>query len=219
MDRSRLIIIPAYNEEKTIENIVRRASVFGKVVVVDDCSTDNTVKISRDAGAYVLSSEKNYGYDETLNRGFAYAVDNHFENIVTIDADGEHDPALLKEFFSALAIQGNALVLGMRPSKQRFAEIVMGWYIRKVFGAEDILCGMKGYTLATLKASKAGGGANVGTGAAVESLRRREPFRQIKVWGKPRLDSPRFGRKIQGNIKIFKAFFRILVDDIKGAAR
>jgi len=214
MDRSRLIIIPAYNEADTIKDIVRKASAFGMVVVTDDHSTDETAKIARDAGAQVLSSETNLGYEEMLNRGFAYAMAHGFESIVTIDADGEHDPSLIEAFFVALTAGHNALVLGIRPRKQRFSEIVMGWYFRRVFGVDDILCGMKGYRLATLKTSKLAGGAHVGTGAVIEALRRREPFTQIHVWGRPRADSPRFGDKIRGNIKIFGVFFRILVDDL-----
>ncbi|MCB5363034.1 glycosyltransferase family 2 protein [Pusillimonas sp. CC-YST705] len=210
MDRSRLIIIPAYNEEKTIGEIVCKAKVYGTVLVVDDFSSDKTVEIARASGAEVLVPSSNGGYENTLNRGFTYALEKGYQNVVTIDADGEHEPSLLNDFFHVLETTHCHLVLGIRPRKQRLAEVVMGYYFNFIFGAKDILCGMKGYSIVALRNSELPGGAGIGTAAAVHALRKGEAFQQIDVWGKPRVDSPRFGNRIRGNIKIFKVFFNII---------
>ncbi len=148
MDRSRIaILIPAFREAATIGSVVRAAREHAEVIVVDDASPDETGAEAARAGAIVIRNETNLGYDGTLNRAFEEALARGFAYAITMDADGEHDPALVASFKSLLADEGMPLVLGVRPHKQRFAEIVMGLYVRLRFGARDILCGMKGYDL------------------------------------------------------------------------
>ena len=74
MERSKIvIIIPALNEEKTISKIVKECRKYGKVIVVNDGSKDNTAFLAREAGAFVINNSKNLGYEKSLNRGFKLA--------------------------------------------------------------------------------------------------------------------------------------------------
>lgn len=212
MGGSRLaIIIPAYREAASIGRVVEAARAHGDVIVVDDCSPDATGPLAANAGATVVRNEVNRGYDGTLSRGFEEAARLGFSHAVTMDADGEHDPATLVHFRRLLLEEAVPLVLGVRPRKQRLAEVVMGWYVRARFGVRDILCGMKGYDLALWRAN--GGfdhSDSIGTELAINSLRRGEVFRQVPVPGTRRRDAPRFDRRFRANMRIFAALIRTM---------
>ena len=71
MDRSKVgIIIPAYNEEDTILDVIKKCQKYGKVIIIDDGSDDNTINLLRDQKVVLIKHIKNLGYDEALNSGF-----------------------------------------------------------------------------------------------------------------------------------------------------
>jgi len=103
MDRSRIgIVIPALNESATIEAVVSAAGRYGMPIVVDDGSTDNTGNLALLAGAIVVTHADNQGYDNAINSGFNKAVNSGYELIITLDADGQHDPTLIQKFIDAI---------------------------------------------------------------------------------------------------------------------
>ncbi|MCF8469447.1 MAG: glycosyltransferase family 2 protein [Parvibaculum sp.] len=216
MDRPRTaILIPAFQEEGTIGAVVRAASAYAAVIVVDDASPDGTGAQAAEAGAVVVRNETNLGYDGSLNRAFEKALELNFDFAITMDADGEHDPTLISGFQSVLTDREVPLVLGVRPRKQRFAERVMGLYIRARFGVRDILCGMKGYDLKLVIENGGFDNTNsIGTELALNSIRHGAPFRQLPVHGTPRQDAPRFDRRLRANWRILSALGRIIRQDI-----
>ena len=203
------VVIPAFCEAATIGPVVVAAKRFAEVLVVDDCSSDETGKRAEEAGATVVRNPENRGYDGTLSRGFEEAFARGYSHVVTMDADGEHDPATLASFRNCLIGEGYPLVLGYRPRKQRVAELVMGWYFRARFGVRDILCGMKGYDLALWQQN---GGfdhtESIGTELATMALRRGIKFTQVPVSGTRRADAPRFDRRLRANMRILSALLR-----------
>lgn len=108
-----VIVMPAYNEEKTVAGVVREAKKYGKVVVVDDASKDSTSAEAKKAGAIVVRHAKNGGLGTALRTGFSKALAMKADVIVTIDADGQHDPKEIKKFIS-LINKGYDFVLGTR---------------------------------------------------------------------------------------------------------
>jgi len=85
--------IPAYNEEKTIAKIVLKAQkIVDKVIVCDDGSDDMTGEIAERLGAEVLRHERNLGYGASLRSLFDKARELDADVMVTLDADGQHDP-------------------------------------------------------------------------------------------------------------------------------
>ena len=209
------VVIPAYREEATIGPVVTAAMDYGDVLVIDDCSPDATGERAAAAGATVLRNDPNRGYDGTLTRGLQEAAARHFTHVVTMDADGEHDPRTLALFRAKLLDEGYPLVLGYRPHKQRFAEIMMGGYLRARFGVRDILCGMKGYRLSDCRgATGFDFHDSIGTGLATHALRRKVRFAQVPVSGTPRVDAPRFDRLLRANVRIFAAFWRFVRQDL-----
>lgn len=211
-----VVIIPAYREGMTIGPVVAAARAHAPVIVVDDCSPDDTSARAIAEGATVVRNEVNCGYEGSLNRGFAKAQEMGFEYAVTLDADGEHDPSLVADFRKLLTEEKIPLVLGVRARKHRFAEIVMGLYVKIRFGADDILCGMKGYEL-RLVAERGGFdfSRSIGTEVAIDAMRRGTPFRQVSVYGRPRQDSPRFDRRFAANWRILKALGAIIKHDLR----
>src|SRR3989344_5319417 len=86
------IIIPARNEEKTIAAVISGAKKYGRVIVVDDGSTDSTAAEAQKTGAIVLQHIVNLGKGCALKTGCDYAVREYSKKIVVIDADAQHDP-------------------------------------------------------------------------------------------------------------------------------
>lgn len=113
-----VITIPAYNEEKTIEEVIRRVpkDLAGKtrVVVVNDGSTDRTEEVARGAGAEVITFRRNRGLAEAFRKGIKYAISVNADVIVNIDADDQYEPKEIKKLIEPI-IKGQAdLVLGSR---------------------------------------------------------------------------------------------------------
>lgn len=106
-------IIPAYNESATIGPVID--GVFphvDDVVVVDDCSSDDTRSIASEHGATVIPHAINVGVGGALRTGYRYALEREYDVIVQIDGDGQHDPQYLPVLLDA--IEDNDIVVGSR---------------------------------------------------------------------------------------------------------
>ncbi len=91
-----LIIIPAYNEEKNIGELLDKLKApeiaqFADVLVMDDASKDKTRQIVLEKGLEVVTHVFNLGYGSGLQVGYKYAINNGYEYVVQMDADGQHD--------------------------------------------------------------------------------------------------------------------------------
>jgi len=111
---SLLALIPAYQEGPRIADVVERTRAFLPVVVVDDGSTDDTALRAETAGALVLRQVPNAGKGAALRAGFRHALATEAPAVVTLDADGQHDPAEIPRFLAAFAAGGPELVIGRR---------------------------------------------------------------------------------------------------------
>lgn len=108
-----LVVVPAYNEQATIGDVIRLVPVGIPTVVIDDGSTDGTGVAARDAGATVVRHIMNRGLGGALRTGFLCALRNGFDAVITLDADGQHDPREILSFISALE-SGDDIVVGHR---------------------------------------------------------------------------------------------------------
>jgi glycosyltransferase involved in cell wall biosynthesis len=114
-DRKFCVIIPAYREEGRIGKVIEGVSKHAEhVVVVDDGSPDNTAAEAEKAGALVLRHGVNRGKGIALNTGFDYARKNGFEFVITLDADGQHDPDDIPAFVDAYRRTGTPVLIGNR---------------------------------------------------------------------------------------------------------
>ncbi len=96
-------VIPAHDEEPRIGAVVRAAREHLPVIVVDDGSSDATADRAREAGATVIDQRPNQGKGAALRAGFRQAIEDGAAAILTLDADGQHDPAEIPRFLAAWA--------------------------------------------------------------------------------------------------------------------
>jgi glycosyltransferase involved in cell wall biosynthesis len=113
-----IAVIPAYQAASTLDEVVRQTAEYLPVVVVDDGSTDQSSAVATTAGAEVLRQEPNQGKGAALRRGFAHALDRGAEAVLTLDADGQHDPACAPDFLDAWRARGAPLIIGRRDFRQ-----------------------------------------------------------------------------------------------------
>ena len=95
-----LIIIPAFNEEAGIAQVVRgirTAHPELEILVINDGSADRTAEVAAAAGAIVLSHNFNMGYGVTIQTGYKFAYEKGYRYIVQIDGDGQHDPSFISQ--------------------------------------------------------------------------------------------------------------------------
>ena len=109
-----LAVIPAHDEAPRIDPIVRGALHSVAVVVVDDGSTDATAQVAEAAGATVLRQHPNQGKGAALRVGFRHALESGADAVVTLDADGQHDPSELPGLLKARTDSAAELVIGRR---------------------------------------------------------------------------------------------------------
>ncbi|MBA3064498.1 glycosyltransferase family 2 protein [Candidatus Woesearchaeota archaeon] len=147
------VVIPAHNEEKHIEKVIKKAKKFAKnILVVDDGSQDKTSAVAEKSGAFVLKHIVNLGKGAALKTGCEYAIKNKAEKIVVLDADGQHDPKEIPEFVKAL---DNAdIVFGYRRLNKNMPFVLRygNWFIffmaKLLFGLKiaDTQCGYRSFT-------------------------------------------------------------------------
>jgi glycosyltransferase involved in cell wall biosynthesis len=209
-----VIVIPAWNEEKTIEKVINGVKSKAKIIVVNDCSSDQTSELAERAGAIVVNHSENKGYDAALSSGFDKAAEHGFNYIITFDADGQHISESIDKMITKLE-EGFHLVLGVRPKKARLTEEIMGWYFKARFGVEDILCGVKAYHIDLYNGNKGFDHINsIGSELSLYALKKNIAFEQIPLTVLDREDASRFGNALKGNLRIAKAFTRILKKDL-----
>ena len=115
LDSEVLIVVPAYNEDATIAQVVTGIHSEGfSCVVVDDGSEDNTSVVAKQAGAAVLSLPFNVGVGGALRCGFRYAVENGFTAVIQCDADGQHQSHHFQDLIRTANETQADFVLGSR---------------------------------------------------------------------------------------------------------
>lgn len=211
-ERLRLAaVIPALNEARSIEGVVRQLSLSAMVIVVDDGSTDDTAALARSAGAQVISHQSNRGYDAALETGLRTARELGCSFAVTMDADGQHDPNLL-ELFSNVLKGGANLVVGHRDATQRWSEALFCLFGRAVWGLNDPLCGMKGYRLSILdNVTALNTYRSIGTELSLRLIECGVQATQVKIKTRKRDGISRFGVGIIANMRICKALWLGLI--------
>ncbi len=110
-----LIVIPAFNEEASIAEVVLKAKAFSPdVLVYDDGSSDKTSDVAEKNGAIVIRNDRNRGYGRALNTLFQTAIIMKADFVITIDSDGQHDPDQIPRLLQPLIENKADIVIGSR---------------------------------------------------------------------------------------------------------
>jgi glycosyltransferase involved in cell wall biosynthesis len=109
------VLIPSYNEARTIAKMVSELKAKGLTVyVVDDGSTDDTALIAQAEGAVVVKHKYNKGKGASLREGFSHILKKHFDTVLVMDADGQHKTQDVEAFFMTISKTGADIVIGNR---------------------------------------------------------------------------------------------------------
>jgi glycosyltransferase involved in cell wall biosynthesis len=146
-------VIPAFNEGNCIQPVIEQARKYvDKVIVVDDGSTDSTNLITSKSNVICLKHMINLGKGAALKTGCDFAVKNGAGNIITIDADAQHDPNDIPKFVQNL--KDNDVVLAYRKLDRNMPLVLKfgNWFINKtiryLYGIriKDSQCGYRAFT-------------------------------------------------------------------------
>jgi len=127
-----MAVIPAYNEAKHIAQIVEQTRQILPVLVIDDGSKDNTAELAEAAGAEVIRLSPNRGKGAAMRAGFSRALELGCEAVITLDADGQHNPREIDRFLEVYKAQPVDLIIGKRdfskmPLSRRLANTAGRW--------------------------------------------------------------------------------------------
>ena len=147
------VLIPAYNEDEYISEVVKGAlKIVPRVLVVDDGSSDQTVPVAESAGAEVICHPVNQGKGAALQTGFKAIFSDGGEAVIVMDGDGQHDPEELPKFIKCAGESGAGIVLGNRLEASagmprirywtnRTMSIILSWLSGQ--GIPDSQCGYR----------------------------------------------------------------------------
>ncbi|KJJ85688.1 glycosyl transferase family 2 [Candidatus Omnitrophus magneticus] len=149
-----IVLIPSYNEAKTIRALVETIKKMRlSVLVVDDGSTDATEKEARASGAIVLRNEKNQGKGASIKLGLIYIFNKtNYEWVVFMDGDAQHDPRDIISLMNASSSNNADMVIGNRmgetknmPRPRYYTNIFTSWIVSSLCGQkiDDSQCGYR----------------------------------------------------------------------------
>ena len=150
------VLIPSYNEEARVGQVVREARKHAdRVLVVDDGSADRTAQAAAAAGAEVIRHRENLGKGAALKTGLKALVERGSDPVIVLDGDGQHDPAEIPGFLAEARRSGAGIVLGNRMAAAESMPFVRYWTNRTMSAILSRLAGQKvpdtqcGYRLLT----------------------------------------------------------------------
>lgn len=207
-----LILIPAFNEEKTIKKIIQNVKVFGDVLVINDGSKDRTKDIAVKNDVFVISHSLNLGYDQAINSGLNFFVKKKYKYVITIDADGQLPAKYIKLFKKKLKNKIN-IVCGVRSRVDRIGEKIFLFFSKFIWNLKDPLCGMKGYSFGYVKKyfKKKILFQSISTELLIRGKIRKINISEVKIKNKTRSDESRFGTGVLTELKIIFTFFKCLI--------
>ena len=192
MKMKSIALIPAHNEEKTIQKVIKHLKSLNlNSIVIDDGSIDNTSKLAKKSGALVIRHDENKGKGEALKTGFNYILKNlpEVNNVIILDADMQYSPKDSIKILDPL-IKGKAdLVMGYRdwstvPLRHNFGNFVWRSIFNLLFETKlkDTNCGFMGLSRRALKKmKKAYGGYIIENMMLIDALKNKLKIKQVLV--------------------------------------
>lgn len=208
------ILICSFNESRSILSVIKKASRHGKVLLVDDGSTDNTEKIIKNLNIYKIKNKINKGYENCINKGLIFLKSKNYDYAITLDADGQHKISDLRKIITLINIKNYDLVITRRKNIKKFNEKILSKFTKKKIGLSDILSGLKAYKLSifTKKNIKDLLHNDVAaTNYLIDILNRKKNYIEILISSKKRAyGKSKFYSKIKNQFKIFFLIVKII---------
>lgn len=212
-------VIPAFREAEEIARVVTAVKAYlPMVLVVDDCSPDKTAEQAQSAGAMVLRHEINRGKGAAIKTAFQKLAEMGYTHGITLDGDGQHDPAQIPLFLEALQEKEVSLVVGNRfsnprgmPLLRRMVNASMSWLISRICRTPipDSQCGFRAMAVgnpAVLKAQS--DHYDYETEVLILTARDRGKIRSVPVKTIYRDEVSKI-RPVRDTIRFFKLLWRV----------
>ena len=220
-----LAILPAYNEQGSIEDVVLKAKEYvDRVIVVDDGSTDETSVIAKLCGAEVIKHKKNRGYGAALQSCFEQARKYDANVMVVFDSDGQHDPSEIPILLRGINASNADVVIGSRflngtngiPTYRKLGIKVLNSVTNAVSGLDisDTQSGYRAYSKNAInKISIESAGMSAGSEILIQAKRNDLKIQEVPINCKYDVDNPSTFNPVRHGISVLMGIVKTVVFD------
>ena len=201
---SLIILIPSFNELNNLKKFIKEIHKRYKVLIIDDCSSDNTSTWLKKNKINFIKNKKNIGYEQSLIKGLKILSKvKKVEKIITMDADGQHKMKHIKKFINVSNNKNPDLIIGSRKKKNRFIESIISKIFQMKYSLEDPLSGFKLYKREKLKEMKFDNFKKFFlVDLVLEFIKKKHKVISINIETDKRFDNPKVGDLMETNFKM-----------------
>ena len=211
---SLIILIPSFNELNNLKKFIKEIHKRYKVLIIDDCSSDNTSTWLKKNKINFIKNKKNIGYERSLIKGLKILSKvKKVEKIITMDADGQHKIKHIKKFINVSNNKNPDLIIGSRKKKNRFIESIISKIFQMKYSLEDPLSGFKLYKREKLKEMKFDNFKKFFlVDLVLEFIKKKHKVISINIETNKRFDNPKVGDLMQTNFKMLSILACVILN-------
>ena len=211
---SLIILIPSFNELNNLKKFIKEIHKRYKVLIVDDCSSDNTSTWLKKNKINFIKNKKNIGYEQSLIKGLKILSKvKKVEKIITMDADGQHKIKHIKKFINVSNSKNPDLIIGSRKKKNRFIESIISKIFQMKYSLEDPLSGFKLYKREKLKEMKFDNFKKFFlVDLVLEFIKKKHKVISINIETNKRFDNPKVGDLMDTNFKMLSILACVILN-------
>jgi len=210
---SLIILIPSFNELNNLKKFIKEIHKRYKVLIIDDCSSDNTSTWLKKNKINFIKNKKNIGYEQSLIKGLKILSKvKKVEKIITMDADGQHKIKHIKKFINVSNNKNPDLIIGSRKKKNRFIESIISKIFQMKYSLEDPLSGFKLYKREKLKEMKFDNFKKFFlVDLVLEFIKKKHKVISINIETNKRFDNPKVGDLMDTNFKMLSILVCVIL--------
>ena len=211
---SLIILIPSFNELNNLKKFIKEIHKRYKVLIIDDCSSDNTSTWLKKNKINFIKNKKNIGYEQSLIKGLKILSKvKKVEKIITMDADGQHKIKHIKKFINVSNNKNPDLIIGSRKKKNRFIESIISKIFQMKYSLEDPLSGFKLYKKEKLKKMKFDNFKKFFlVDLVLEFIKKKHKVISINIETNKRFDNPKVGDLMETNFKMLSILACVILN-------
>ena len=211
---SLIILIPSFNELNNLKKFIKEIHKRYKVLIIDDCSSDNTSTWLKKNKINFIKNKKNIGYEQSLIKGLKILSKvKKVEKIITMDADGQHKMKHIKKFINVSNNKNPDLIIGSRKKKNRFIESIISKIFQMKYSLEDPLSGFKLYKREKLKEIRFDNFKKFFlVDLVLEFIKKKHKVISISIETNKRFDNPKVGDLMDTNFKMLSILACVILN-------
>lgn len=211
---SLIILIPSFNELNNLKKFIKEIHKRYKVLIIDDCSSDNTSTWLKKNKINFIKNKKNIGYERSLIKGLKILSKvKKVEKIITMDADGQHKIKHIKKFINVSNNKNPDLIIGSRKKKNRFIESIISKIFQMKYSLEDPLSGFKLYKREKLKEMKFDNFKKFFlVDLVLEFIKKKHKVISINIETNKRFNNPKVGDLMDTNFKMLSILACVILN-------